>query len=438
MVQLLILLYSIAFSLLTNAFLFTDNVFLLAGCILAFVAINLLCGFFVSKSKSKRLKLLCHGFMLLIAFCFSAAVSVALHLLVHFQIISIGKTMLIHSVVYCVVCNAIVFWNGIVSVYLTSVRLGIKIRVVGLLCGLIPVVNIITLCVIIAKTYSEYFFEYKKETVNAKRKEQRLCQTKYPILLVHGVFFRDNKLFNYWGRVPRELEKNGATCFYGKHQSARAVKYSGRELSRRIKEIIEETGCEKVNIIAHSKGGLDCRYALVHCGVADCVASLTTVNTPHRGCLFAEWLFENISPSVKDKIASAYNKAAKRLGDDHPDFLAAVSDLKADVCSVFDKETPMPEDVYCQSVGSVLNKARSGKFPLNLSYRFVKRFDGKNDGLVGIDSFQWGENFTLLECPGKKGISHADVIDLNRNDIKGFDVREFYVQLVYELKQKGF
>ena len=32
---------------------------------------------------------------------------------------------------------------------------------------------------------------------------------------------------------------------------------------------------------------------------------------------------------------------------------------------------------------------------------------------------------------------HGDVIDLNREDIPGFDVREFYVQLVSKLKERG-
>ena len=30
------------------------------------------------------------------------------------------------------------------------------------------------------------------------------------------------------------------------------------------------------------------------------------------------------------------------------------------------------------------------------------------------------------------------MIDLNREDIRGFDAREFYVSLVSELKQKGY
>ena len=37
-----------------------------------------------------------------------------------------------------------------------------------------------------------------------------------------------------------------------------------------------------------------------------------------------------------------------------------------------------------------MKNASSGKFPLNLSHNFVRNFDGKNDGLVGADSFEWG------------------------------------------------
>ena len=38
---------------------------------------------------------------------------------------------------------------------------------------------------------------------------------------------------------------------------------------------------------------------------------------------------------------------------------------------------------------------------------------------------------------GKKGISHGDMVDLTRQDIRGYDVCEFYVDLVRKLKEKG-
>jgi triacylglycerol lipase len=254
---------------------------------------------------------------------------------------------------------------------------------------------------------------------------------------VHGVFFRDNKIFNYWGRVPRTLKLHGATIYYGAHQSALTVKESARELTARIKLIVERSGCEKVNIIAHSKGGLDCRYAISEFGLAPYVASLTTVNTPHRGCLFAEKLLYAIPKKVQDKIAKAYNVTLTALGDETPDFLAAVGDLTAEACIKRNEALTFPDGIYTQSVGSVMEHPRKGQFPLNLSYRYVKNFDGENDGLVGEGSFAWGEKYTLLRIDGDRGISHGDVIDLNRENIPGFDVRAFYTELVKDLRERG-
>ena len=68
----------------------------------------------------------------------------------------------------------------------------------------------------------------------------------------------------------------------------------------------------------------------------------------------------------------------------------------------------------------------------------MKYFDGFNDGLVGEKSFPWGEDYRFVTIKGKRGISHGDMIDLNRENIDGFDVREFYVELVQELKERGF
>ena len=58
---------------------------------------------------------------------------------------------------------------------------------------------------------------------------------------------------------------------------------------------------------------------------------------------------------------------------------------------------------------------------------------------MGDSSFKWGSSFEMLRNSNpKRGISHGDVIDLNRENIKGFDVREFYVQLVSGLREMGF
>ena len=81
--------------------------------------------------------------------------------------------------------------------------------------------------------------------------------------------------------------------------------------------------------------------------------------------------------------------------------------------------------------------ATSGQFPLNFSYHLAKHFDGPNDGLVSERSFARGENYRLVTVKGGRGVSHGDMIDLNRENIKDFDIREFYVSLVSDLKKRG-
>ena len=51
---------------------------------------------------------------------------------------------------------------------------------------------------------------------------------------------------------------------------------------------------------------------------------------------------------------------------------------------------------------------------------------------------KWGADFTYVTPRKSRGITHGDMIDLMRENIDGFDVRETYVELVSGLKQKGF
>ncbi len=391
----------------------------------------------MNKFTELRLKLCRVGTTLLQVFLIASAVLIALHVALIPVWLQQHWLVFAASAAFWILAETTVFWLGILCVYVASVQLGIRIRVLGVVLGMIPVANLIMLDKIIKTVDAEIRFETEKLALNATRQGEQLCQTRYPILLVHGVFFRDTRYFNYWGRIPHELKENGATVYYGEHPSAATIKDCAATLAERIRAITEETGCEKVNIIAHSKGGLDCRCMLCDKEATARVASLTTINTPHRGCNFADALLETVPEKVKRKVASAYNTALRKLGEPEPDFMAAVADLTEKHCLKNNQQFTAPHSVYCQSIGSKLNRATGGKFPLNLSYHLVRLFDGCNDGLVSENSFKWGDNYRLLTTTGRRGISHGDMIDLNRENIPGFDVREFYVQLVHDLKAKG-
>lgn len=347
------------------------------------------------KITSRRLRFCYSGCELLRIFLISMLIS-AVYILAMIPVVFKENKLLWLLNLLCVfLAEAVVFWNGIIRLYISSVQIGIKWRVIGIMCGFIPIVNLIVLTKFMRLASNEVSFENEKNLYYLERRNEKICDTKYPILMVHGVFFRDFRYFNYWGRIPKELKRHGARIYYGNHQSAASVADSGRELSERIMEVLKETGASKVNVIAHSKGGLDTRYSISRLGMSQYVASLTTINTPHRGCEFADYLLD-LNEEVVDQ-----------------------------------------PNVYYQSVGSKLNVASGGRFPLNFSYELVKYFDGSNDGLVSESSFPWGEDYHFLTVDGKRGISHGDMIDLNRENIQGFDVREFYVELVHGLKEKG-
>lgn len=440
------LFYTIIICLLANCITLSEWVsiwILLPISAVFFLIMNIASSVSNLSLQSRRLRICANGCELLKLFLISTSLCIIYSLLgmcgwLPIASVTESPYKWLFNTVMIIVVENIVFWNGIIRVYLTSEQLGIRFRMLGILCGMIPIAQLLALGKILQIVSKEVLFENDKILLNQSRKSQQICATKYPILMVHGVFFRDFRYFNYWGRIPKQLEENGATIYYGNQQSAGSVEACAMELKERILQIIEETGCEKVNIIAHSKGGLDSRYAISVLDMAPYVASLTTINTPHRGCEFADYLLEKMSDKQKNVLAKTYNISLSKMGDPNPDFLKAVGDLTASACKARNEYTPDMPGVYYQSVGSKLNIASGGRFPLNFSHHLVKAFDGANDGLVGENSFVWGEHFEMLMTSGVRGISHGDMIDLNRENFDGFDVREFFVQLVADLSKRGY
>ena len=251
--------------------------------IICFLIINIFPSLFLKRLETKKLSKIRNGYRLLEVFVLSLIFSISM-LLVNIFVYHINFKAILFNVIFITISEFIIFWNGMFRVYVSSYQLGFRYRISGFLLGIIPIVNIIMLFKIIKVCRDEVEFENNKTILNKKRKDDEICKTKYPILFVHGVFFRDSEFVNYWGRVPDELKRNGAVIYYGKHSSALSVSDSAKELVARIEEIVEDSGCEKVNIIAHSKGGLDSRYAISVLGASKYVASLTTINTPHKGC----------------------------------------------------------------------------------------------------------------------------------------------------------
>ncbi len=268
------------------------------------------------------------------------------------------------------------------------------------------------------------------------------CGTRYPVVLIHGAGFRDLRWPVYWGRIPGMLEQHGARIFYGLQDCWGSIETNAGQIAARIDEILGQTGAQKVNIIAHSKGGLDARRAASGFGCGEKIASITTVATPHHGSKTIDRLMK-LPRSAWSIAAFAVDNWIRIVGDQKPDFLKLCEDFTTARMAVFNEENPDVPGIYYQSFACVMSHPFSD---LNLSTaNFVlNRLEGPNDGLVSVESAKWGEHFGILRSNAFRGVSHLDAIDFRRRPLTEKhgphigDICEFYVGLLEALKAKGY
>lgn len=344
---------------------------------------------------------------------------------------------MVFAVILPVLMSAITLFCGIIRISLNSRQIKIADYILLLMLWWMPVVNFLLFRKFYKTAKCELIFESDRLELENAREQNEICKTKYPVLMVHGIFFRDWQLVSYWGRIPPVLIRNGARIYYGKQQSSASVERSARELKERILEVIRETGAEKINIIAHSKGGLDSRYAISCLGMDKYVATLTTVNTPHRGSEIVDFLLRKLPQSIVELVAKKYNSIYSKLGDKSPDFLAGVTDLTVERAKRFSDEMPDSQNVSYRSYMTLMSSCFSAGFPLNIGYLLLKKLSGANDGLVSEESARHGD-YTLIPPKRGRGVSHGDIIDLMRENIDNFDVREFYVDIFRGLSEDGY
>lgn len=265
------------------------------------------------------------------------------------------------------------------------------------------------------------------------------ADTLYPILMVHGMGFRDRKRLCYWGRIPQVLEENGARVCFGGQDGCGSVESNAEQLRTGLYAALAETGAEKVNIIAHSKGGLEARYLISSMGCGDKVASLTTLSTPHNGSLTVDRLMAIPAPAVKFGCKAA-DLWFRLLGDKSPDVYGAVNMFRTSAAEKFNAENPDDPRVYYQSFGFVMNGFMSD-ITMCIPWLAVHCIEGENDGLLAPRAVRWTNFMGVYRGGGRRGISHCDEVDLRRSRLDvsgGGDITDFYLNIVSGLKSKGF
>ena len=228
---------------------------------------------------------------------------------------------------------------------------------------------------------------------------------KYPVVLVHGIACRDKTKKDEelsWGPIPEMLCSRGVQVYFGHSDSWASIENNAQQIKDTVNNIIDSTGCSKVNIIAHSKGGLEARYMITHLGMEDKVASLTTMDTPHRGVVIADIIYKYTPAKIIKKLGQLVDKRAKRLGDTEPNTYVVGTELSIAGCEEFNRVVPDSDKVFYQSVSCDKLPRFSPKYAFTSLWLRVHGYK-HTDGIVPDISSEWGQ------CLKVHGLDHDNL-----------------------------
>ncbi|MCS7033779.1 MAG: hypothetical protein NZ561_07260 [Phycisphaerae bacterium] len=252
-----------------------------------------------------------------------------------------------------------------------------------------------------------------------------------PIVLHHGLFGFGNVQLGpipiryYSGGIERIIAERGHPLILARCHPTGPIEIRARQLKEQILQQLRSTGRrnQRVVILAHSMGGLDARYMITHLGMADRVAALLTLGTPHRGSSYADWVVRNLG----QRLGGA--KLMRMLGID----VRAIAELTTAAVDHFNAATPDAPGVRYFSVAGTRPLLKVAPIFAH-SCHVVYRCEGENDGIVSLVSARWGE---LL---GVWPVDHLHMINkrltpeamLPRND-----VTPRYAAILETLRQRG-
>ncbi len=295
------------------------------------------------------------------------------------------------------------------------------------------------------------------------RQEEGAKASRYPVLLYHGFSgWKQIEVLNleYFYKVHQTLADDGeSSVFEPQVAPYQSNAHRAQQLATQVDAVLRTTSASKVNIVAHSQGGLDARYLISTLGYGDRVASLTTISTPHRGTVLADIILGRV-PSAVDQVANALaNLLGRVLGDFDGDanLRAVLADLSEARSAEFNAQNVNdPRVAYYSFAGR--SSGASGEtecagswYPNIPSYvdsinpimevtsSWLSRLGearGANDGMITVRSSRWG---IFLGCVAADHWDEVGQLKKTAEDPgSGFDHKRFYLNLVRFLRSKGF
>jgi triacylglycerol lipase len=229
-----------------------------------------------------------------------------------------------------------------------------------------------------------------------------------PIVLHHGLFgFGEIHVgrvhLSYFKKIDRAIAARGHPLIVSRVHPTGGIALRARQLKETIHRQRKVLGCERgrVLIIAHSLGGLDARYMISRLGMADEVAGLLTITSPHRGSPYADWCVRHLGRRLGGLQLMQF------LGLD----VQAIVDLTTESCRQFNQEVHDVAGVPCFSISAARPWHRVPPIAYH-SHKVIADAEGPNDGLVSVASSTWASHLGTWPADHWHAINKRLVVEL--------------------------
>lgn len=251
-----------------------------------------------------------------------------------------------------------------------------------------------------------------------------------PVVLHHGLFGY-NEFYLGWKRVTyflgidKAIRDRGHPLIVPWVHPCAGIPRRALQLKQTILDQLDTMGrpSDRVIMLAHSLGGLDARYMLSKLDMADRVAGLVTITTPHRGTPYADWCVRNIGRRLGGL------KLMELLGID----VGGVLDLTTEHCQRFNDEIADVPGVRYFSISAAQQRSRIPAFAQH-AHKTVFDAEGENDALVSIKSSTWADHLGVWPADHWHTINRRRKFD--RRDTIG-DIAPYYLGVLDRLQAQG-
>lgn len=289
----------------------------------------------------------------------------------------------------------------------------------------------------------------------------------YPVVFVHGMAGFDalrvgGVSMDYFGDTVQDLSARGEEVYRVVLPPFDSSSERANVLNEKLTEILERTNAEKLNLVAHSQGGIDARFVISPAGLArgDVIATLVTVSTPHRGTRVAnvatgisDGMPEYVSERVFEGLAGLLSTSVYEVERD-PHLRAQLSQLTEATMADFNRTyVNDPRVRYLSWAGrsnlhtglSVCDDGVRQNQPWKVDV-LLPLFAGVvvatewglppdvSDGLVTVKSAKWG---TFMGCIPADHLDEVGMPNVNGADLSIFDSKQFFRDVVSELRTHG-